>query len=136
MAASVIYSVETNDQIVAQAGEYIVIIRIEDQSGIAILGKLNDVGKTEIVARSEDIVSQIEKLVPPMEALQLATQIVKREISRQGGTGKAQEIINANAKKFGSQFYNYLTPLSINAYKTNGVIIPIENRQPEKQKDR
>ena len=100
------------------------MVRIEDQSGIALLGKVNSQGQVEIIAQSEDIVPEIAKLVPAREALELATQLAKGEIEKMGGVEKAQASIDANARKYGIDFYNYLTPLSVAAFKANGVIIP------------
>lgn len=118
---------------IASSGEYSVYIQIQDQSAIAILTQTTNQSE-KTLAKTEDIIPKIETLVPRNDALQLAIQITKREITKNGGSQKAQLQINAYAKQFGPLFYNYLTPLSIEAYQINGVTIPRKAlTSPEKQ---
>ncbi len=66
----------------------------------------------------------IEKLLPQKDAFALIKQMVDSEIRESGGREKAQKQINEHIKKFGKDFYNYLTPLYIRAYASNGITIP------------
>lgn len=120
---------------IASSGEYSVDIQIQEQSAMAILTRTTNQAP-QILAQSEDIIPKIEKLVPRNDALPLAIQITKREITKNGGPEKAQLQINTYAKQFGNNFYNYLTPLSIEAYQINGVTIPTNaTTSPKKEND-
>jgi len=129
MASSALYAAGAKDEIWAKAGAYSVVIHVEDDSGIALLCKVDRHGRPKIIASDEDIVPKIEKLVPSKEAFQLADQMAKREISANGGAKKMQASTEAYVKKYGADFYNYLTPLSIAAYRKNGVVIPTASQK-------
>jgi len=133
MASSALYASDAKDEIWAKAGAYTVVIHIEDDSGIALLCKIDRHGRSKIIASDEDIVPKIEKLVPSKEAFQLADQLAKREISASGGAKKMQALTEAYVKKYGAGFYNYLTPLSVAAYRKNGVIISAASQTPSER---
>jgi hypothetical protein len=122
--APLLYSEQKADRTIARAGDYFVVNRVEDQSGVAMLCKTVRSGDPEVVAVDEDIIPQIEHLVPPPHALELARQIVGDEIKRIGGPEKMQESIDKTTKESGAAYFSYLTPLSIAAYRIHGVRIP------------
>ncbi|MEI8062378.1 MAG: hypothetical protein WCG97_03745 [bacterium] len=119
------YIQRAGDEILASSDNYSIILRTEDQSGIAYLTQQKG-QSIAILASDEDIIPQVEKLVPKEIALKLAVQFTRREVEKNGGQAKFQIKINEYVKKHGNNFYNYLSPLSIQAYKANGVVIPHE----------
>lgn len=114
---------EPTDTIIAKAGPWGVIQRIDEEMGLLILAKENG-EKYEFVGSSEDIYPDISANVPESEALELAIQLVRREIEASGGVEKSQADADAQAKQYGGNFFNYLSPLAVQAYKSLGVDIP------------
>jgi len=112
-----------SEKVIATSGNWSIIEKIEDDSGILLLVKTQE-GESKIYGASEDIYPIIQENTPPAEAEELALQLVKKEIESAGGADKAQANINKQAEQFGPNFFNYLNPLAIRAYNSLGVIIP------------
>lgn len=123
MTTSLVTYAEMSDTIIAKAGAWVVIERTDEETGLLILARENG-EKYKFFGSSEDIYPDISANVPEAEALDLAIQLVRREIEASGGVEKSQADADAQAKQYGEKFFNYLAPLAVQAYKALGVNIP------------
>ena len=123
MTTSLVTYAEMSDTIIAKAGAWVVIERTDEETGLLILARENG-EKYKFFGSSEDIYPDISANVPEAEALDLAIQLVRREIEASGGVEKSQADADAQAKQYGEKFFNYLSPLAVQAYKALGVNIP------------
>lgn len=123
MTTTLLAYADMTDTIIAKSGSWVVIQRTDEETGLLILAK-EDGEKYKFVGSSEDIYPDISANVPESEALELAIQLVRREIEASGGVEQSQADADAQAQQYGGNFFSYLSPLAVQAYKSLGVNIP------------
>jgi hypothetical protein len=121
------FSADADDQVIAKFEDYLVIVHGDEIGSVTRLVRVEASGKQHLLSTDSDngiISTKIESLLPQKEAWALIRQIAESDIKYAGGAKKYQETVDKYTKQYGKDFYNYLTPIDIEAYRANGVIIP------------
>jgi hypothetical protein len=112
------------DEVLVRTKHYLINIHTDEDTGIAQLFRIGLFGRKILIAGDEDIGAMIEKRLPRREAYALTLQLVDLDIKRSGGAKKCQEKFNEAIKAREDDFFHFVTPMRVEAYRARGVLVP------------
>jgi hypothetical protein len=118
-----------SEEIVGKAADYEIVIQTDpdDQSSIAQLKK-----DGEILRTSEDIFDLVT-VAPTNVKKSLLNQIVNSEITKEGGVERYQRLVDENLRKYGNDFFNYMSGEIKRAYEEQGVRLTLPTNEMTNQ---